>query len=687
MAVRIIGYDDADNSFDLPDEVITTLDVRYAAVGSGGPAGPTGLTGEIGPQGDQGPQGVPGVSDIPGPQGEIGPQGLKGDQGVPGVSDIPGPQGEVGPQGLKGDQGIPGVSDIPGPQGEVGPQGVKGDTGADSIVPGPQGEIGPQGLQGDPGPQGDPGVDGIDNAKWHSVAGPPDPGLYVVDDWYLDSTTGDVYEKTDATTWVLRANITGPAGAGGTGGSGGPAAPAPLLRVSKPPASNIAAGVVIPYAVVDDDSESGWNATTHAYTVSVTGAYLVVMTMQTQNNKPAPVFRVNGVNKIQTGYVTTMAWGGGSVTGVMQLVAGNVVDVINAGDAYTPSVDGESNYFHLIGMASKGDPGPAGPTGPAGLSNSHWYSGAGAPVSEDHVAGDWYLDNTSGDAYEKTDELVWTLRTNIKGSQGPMGPQGASIDNYRGEWVAVPLVEKVLTFGEIPTDFLSLINPTPPWYIETKADTTTVLTSALRNPGGSDSTTSELMFSLECQAGTGHIWLWTRNFYGNCRLTINGTDTDITAMNGQSIDRSFPTVVGANTFKLKSYRYSGYEAVIWMYKISVPVLDPDSYNPGDVVLHDGKPWIFRGIRGAGIEEPTPTSTAWLGLQGDPGPIGITGPPSANPDVLGITYNGNGNIDTVTEDGVVTTFTYNPDGTVATDTRNGITRTYTYTDGNLTVVSA
>jgi YD repeat-containing protein len=51
---------------------------------------------------------------------------------------------------------------------------------------------------------------------------------------------------------------------------------------------------------------------------------------------------------------------------------------------------------------------------------------------------------------------------------------------------------------------------------------------------------------------------------------------------------------------------------------------------------------------------------------------------------GITYDGNGNVQTVTENGVTTTYTYNPDGTVDTDTRLGTTRQYTYDGaGNLT----
>lgn len=56
----------------------------------------------------------------------------------------------------------------------------------------------------------------------------------------------------------------------------------------------------------------------------------------------------------------------------------------------------------------------------------------------------------------------------------------------------------------------------------------------------------------------------------------------------------------------------------------------------------------------------------------------------------ITYNTDGSVATVTENGVTTSYTYNSDGTVATDTRtvNGVTtvRNYGYTNGNLTSIT-
>ena len=55
---------------------------------------------------------------------------------------------------------------------------------------------------------------------------------------------------------------------------------------------------------------------------------------------------------------------------------------------------------------------------------------------------------------------------------------------------------------------------------------------------------------------------------------------------------------------------------------------------------------------------------------------------------GITYDGSGNVQTVTENGITTTYAYNSDGSVHTDTRGGVTRTYTYDgSGNLTGIAS
>jgi hypothetical protein len=61
--------------------------------------------------------------------------------------------------------------------------------------------------------------------EWSSGTGVPAGSLGNVGDWYLQTDTGDVYEKTDVTTWTLRANIAGPTGPEGPAGPAGSAGP------------------------------------------------------------------------------------------------------------------------------------------------------------------------------------------------------------------------------------------------------------------------------------------------------------------------------------------------------------------------------------------------------------------------------------------------------------------------------
>jgi hypothetical protein len=71
------------------------------------------------------------------------------------------------------------------------------------------------------GPQGDPGQDGANGSVWYSGDGPPASGLGVVGDWYLDNLNGDYYEKTSASVWTPRGNLTGPQGPQGPQGDPG----------------------------------------------------------------------------------------------------------------------------------------------------------------------------------------------------------------------------------------------------------------------------------------------------------------------------------------------------------------------------------------------------------------------------------------------------------------------------------
>ena len=200
-----------------------------------GIAGATGLQGEKGDQGTTGlpgPQGLTGSSGAQGIQGitgSIGAQGIKGDTGNTGAQGLTGPQGNVGVagpqgiQGLKGDKGDIGNTGAQGVAGAAGAQGIQGTAGVAGAV-GPQGIQGLKGDTGDTGAQGTQGVAGSNGANgstWMNGAGAPSVGLGAVGDYYINTVTYDVYNKTVPGWGSALMNIKGATGAQGTAGATG----------------------------------------------------------------------------------------------------------------------------------------------------------------------------------------------------------------------------------------------------------------------------------------------------------------------------------------------------------------------------------------------------------------------------------------------------------------------------------
>lgn len=67
------------------------------------------------------------------------------------------------------------------------------------------------------------GIDGTDGSVIYNGSGAPAGGLGVVGDYYIDTATGDLYEKTGASTWTFLMSIIGPTGATGAAGAAGAA--------------------------------------------------------------------------------------------------------------------------------------------------------------------------------------------------------------------------------------------------------------------------------------------------------------------------------------------------------------------------------------------------------------------------------------------------------------------------------
>lgn len=78
---------------------------------------------------------------------------------------------------------------------KVGPSGAQGITGL-------------EGNPGLPGQQGNPGINGT-SSQWLQGTVTPANNLGIVGDWYINTVTSDVYEKTGITVWTFRANLKG----------------------------------------------------------------------------------------------------------------------------------------------------------------------------------------------------------------------------------------------------------------------------------------------------------------------------------------------------------------------------------------------------------------------------------------------------------------------------------------------
>lgn len=121
------------------------------------------------------------------------------------ITRTPPPGVSVSGSGPRGPQGIQGPT---GATGATGPKGDKGDTG----------NTGATGATGATGPAGNNGTDG---AQWLNGTVNPTSGQGVVGDWFINTTSQDVFKKTNSTTWTLQVNIKGATGATGSTGAQG----------------------------------------------------------------------------------------------------------------------------------------------------------------------------------------------------------------------------------------------------------------------------------------------------------------------------------------------------------------------------------------------------------------------------------------------------------------------------------
>jgi hypothetical protein len=329
------------------------------AIGEQGPQGIQGIAGQDGVIGVDGAQGIQGIQGIAGSNGEAGAQGIQGITGATGEQGIQGIAGEAGAQGIQGitgSQGDQGIQGIAGSNGEAGAQGIQGITGA-------TGEQGIQGIAGEAGAQGIQGITG--------EAGPQG----------LQGTTGLGFTiaKTYASVAALEAD-TSPTG--------------------------IVAGQ---FALIDtDDVENPensrlylWTGSAYNYVTDLSGASGIQGTAGTNGSQG-----IQGITGSQGDQGIQGEQGPQGIQGI-------------TGDTGPQGIQGEQGPQGIQGITGdtgpqgiQGEQGPqgiqgiTGITGSNGLDGATWLQGTSAPTVEQGEVGDFYLDTTTLDVYQKTEEII-----------------------------------------------------------------------------------------------------------------------------------------------------------------------------------------------------------------------------------------------------------------------------------------
>lgn len=100
------------------------------------------------------------------------------------------------------------------------------------------------------------------------------------------------------------------------------------------------------------------------------------------------------------------------------------VDVLTSADCVT-FADGETFQQKLNAGKLTGPKGATGAKGDKGDAGSKIHNVTSAPATSLGVVGDWAMNITNGDVYEKTASTTWTKRGSFKGATGAQGAAGA----------------------------------------------------------------------------------------------------------------------------------------------------------------------------------------------------------------------------------------------------------------------
>jgi len=129
-----------------------------------------------------------------------------------------------------------------------------------------------QGPPGTPGAVGAAGQNGANGATWRDGAGVPSNSLGLDGDYYLNTTTGDVYKKASGSYSVV-GNLRGPTGATGPSGSSGPMIGARLVAATGTQSVPPNADTQVIFNGIDYDTNS-MTGVANQFTIQTAGYYL-----------------------------------------------------------------------------------------------------------------------------------------------------------------------------------------------------------------------------------------------------------------------------------------------------------------------------------------------------------------------------------------------------------------------------
>ena len=284
------------------------------------------------------------------------------------------------------------------------------------------------------GPPGADGIIGMDGTVWRTGSGTPSNGLGVDGDYYLDSVTGDVYERVLG-AYTLVANIKGPTGATGATGS----TTGRLLFFQDTADVAVPAYVTLsttPTQVAEDDDQV---TITNASGEVLLDSYITSDDLNTGNQIPPGLWEFSFYRYVSNAaqisqlrfrvYTRTV---GGTETEIFSIYSGDINDTtvtLQSDLGYVTTVgtpvattdrivvkvyavtDSNSNktihFVHSGGTHVSHIHTPLAP--PRG---TKWFTGSGVPSNSLGLEGDNYLDTSNGDVYNKSGG-VWVLVANI----------------------------------------------------------------------------------------------------------------------------------------------------------------------------------------------------------------------------------------------------------------------------------